>query len=82
MVDSMAVLLKTMKSVQAKEMLWFLLPSLSRIMSSVQAGSGREGEEMLRQSSSCINRCPTALTPLERGRNAEGEAGGMDGLPH
>ena len=71
----MAVPLKTMKSVQAKEMLWFLLPSLSPIMSR-RAAEGRE--EMLRQSSSCINRCPTALTPLERGRKAEAEAGGMD----
>ena len=74
MVDSMAVLLKTMKSVEAKEMLWFLLPSRSRIMSRRAAG---EREEMLRQSSSCINRCPTALTPLEGGSRSR-----RDGLPH
>ena len=33
MVDSMAVFLKTRTLVQAKEMLWFLLPSPFRIMS-------------------------------------------------
>ena len=77
MVDSMAALLKTMKCVQAKEMLWFLLPSRSRIMSRQAAEERGDATPKFLMYKSMSDRSDPIGNREEGGRRSR-----RDGLPH